>query len=65
MGKSSWPELVGEKGEVAAAIIEKENPLVNAIVILDGTAVTMDFRTDRVRVVVNTEGVVIQTPVIT
>ncbi|KAM0050653.1 putative proteinase inhibitor I13, potato inhibitor I [Helianthus debilis subsp. tardiflorus] len=32
-GKNSWPELVREKGEVAKAIIEKENPLVNAILI--------------------------------
>ncbi|KAJ0807399.1 putative proteinase inhibitor I13, potato inhibitor I [Helianthus annuus] len=47
------------------AIIEKENPLVNAIVLLDGTPVTMDFRCDRVRVWVNTDGVVIRTPVIT
>ncbi|XP_022035888.1 wound-induced proteinase inhibitor 1 isoform X2 [Helianthus annuus] len=64
-GKNSWPELVGKTGVVAAAIIEKENPLVNAIVLLDGTPVTMDFRCDRVRVWVNTEGVVIRTPVIT
>ncbi|KAM0050838.1 putative proteinase inhibitor I13, potato inhibitor I [Helianthus debilis subsp. tardiflorus] len=64
-GKNSWPELVGKTGEVAAAIVEKENPLVNAIVLLEGTPVTMDFRCDRVRVWVNTDGVVIRTPVIT
>uniref|UniRef100_UPI00404B1B73 inhibitor of trypsin and hageman factor-like n=1 Tax=Bidens hawaiensis TaxID=980011 RepID=UPI00404B1B73 len=63
-GKSSWPELVGEKGEVAKAIIEKENPLVTANVILEGTLVPLDFRTNRVWVVVNTEDVVIKKPII-
>ncbi|KAJ0946530.1 putative proteinase inhibitor I13, potato inhibitor I [Helianthus annuus] len=43
-GKDSWPELVGAKGEAAAATIEKENPLVNAIVILDGTPPLGIFR---------------------
>ncbi|KAF5821997.1 putative proteinase inhibitor I13, potato inhibitor I [Helianthus annuus] len=64
-GKSSWPELVGEKGVVAAAIIEKENPLVNAIILPENSPATLDYRTDRVRVWVNSEGVVIRTPVIT
>ncbi|KAI7726528.1 hypothetical protein M8C21_016218 [Ambrosia artemisiifolia] len=64
-GKSSWPELVGASGEAAAATIEKENPLVNATVILDGTPVPRDFRCDRVWVWVNTQGVVIRTPIIT
>ncbi|XP_076883708.1 inhibitor of trypsin and hageman factor-like [Bidens hawaiensis] len=63
-GKSSWPELVGGKGEVAKAIIEKENPLVTANVILEGTPIPLDFRTDRVWVVVNSEDVVIQIPTI-
>ncbi|KAJ0621106.1 putative proteinase inhibitor I13, potato inhibitor I [Helianthus annuus] len=64
-GKDSWPELVGAKGEAAAATIEKENPLVNAIVILEGTATTRDFRCDRVWVWVNHKGVVTRTPIIT
>ncbi|KAI7726532.1 hypothetical protein M8C21_016222 [Ambrosia artemisiifolia] len=64
-GKNSWPELVGKTGVVAADIVEKENPLVNAIVILEGTPVTRDFRCDRVWVWVNTDGVVIRTPIIT
>lgn len=61
-GKSSWPELVGKNGEVAAAIIEKENPCVHAIVLLEGTPVTKDYRIDRVRVWVNKKGKVIRVP---
>ncbi|KAJ9543354.1 hypothetical protein OSB04_023061 [Centaurea solstitialis] len=52
-GKDSWPELVGRTGEDAVVIIERENPRVNAVVILDGTPTTGDFRCDRVRVWVN------------
>ncbi|XP_076883704.1 inhibitor of trypsin and hageman factor-like isoform X2 [Bidens hawaiensis] len=62
-GKNSWPELVGEKGEVAKATIEKENPLVYAV-ILEGDSATSDFGNNRVRVWVNSEGLVIITPVI-
>ncbi|KAJ0946523.1 putative proteinase inhibitor I13, potato inhibitor I [Helianthus annuus] len=41
-GKNSWPELVGEKGEVAKAIIEKENPLVNAIKIYENSPMILN-----------------------
>ncbi|CAH8362921.1 unnamed protein product [Eruca vesicaria subsp. sativa] len=61
-GKNSWPELVGTNGDYAASVIEKENRRVDAIVILDGTPVTADFRCDRVRVWVNTNRVVIKPP---
>ncbi|KAI3668058.1 hypothetical protein L6452_43133 [Arctium lappa] len=64
-GKYSWPELVGKNGEDAAVKIEQENPHVHAIVILDGTPVTKDFRCDRVRVWVDCHGTVIRTPIIT
>ncbi|KAA8548765.1 hypothetical protein F0562_000449 [Nyssa sinensis] len=63
-GKSSWPELVGKKGEIAAATIEKENPFVTAEIVLKGTIVTPDFRCDRVRVWVNEKGIVYEVPVI-
>ncbi|WOG89048.1 hypothetical protein DCAR_0208284 [Daucus carota subsp. sativus] len=64
-GKNSWPELVGEDGLAAAEIVEKENPNVNAIVLLVGTPVTRDFRCDRVWVWVNEDGIVVCTPIIT
>ncbi|KAI7726525.1 hypothetical protein M8C21_016215 [Ambrosia artemisiifolia] len=61
-GKNSWPELVGERGVDAAATIERENRRVDAVVIPEGSFVTADFRCDRVRVWVNSNGVVVRTP---
>ncbi|XP_021282806.1 oxygen-evolving enhancer protein 2, chloroplastic-like [Herrania umbratica] len=61
-GKQSWPELVGEKGKVAAATIEKENPNVKAVLLLEGSPADLMFNPSRVRVVVNGKGVVTQVP---
>ncbi|XP_028780813.1 proteinase inhibitor-like, partial [Neltuma alba] len=61
-GKSSWPELVGQKGEIAEATIERENPLVDAIIVDEGSGVITDFRCDRVWVWVNCDGIVTQIP---
>ncbi|KAL7160371.1 hypothetical protein ABFS83_01G090900 [Erythranthe nasuta] len=63
-GKRSWPELVGVPGNVAVATIERENPLVNAIILPPGTLPTLDFRCDRVWVYVNGNGNVTMVPVI-
>ncbi|KAI3939990.1 hypothetical protein MKW98_029766 [Papaver atlanticum] len=63
-GKSSWPELVGCRGKTAENTIEYENRNVNAIVIPEGSPVTLDLRCDRVRVFVDKTGKVVQTPVI-
>ncbi|KAG8653967.1 hypothetical protein MANES_05G086336v8, partial [Manihot esculenta] len=63
-GKKAWPELVGIDGNCAAAIIEKENKHVKAIVLKEGTPATSDFRCGRVRVWVNEYNVVIQTPIL-
>lgn len=62
VGKKEWPELVGENGQEAANIVESENPNVEAFVVLQGSIVTADFRCDRVRVWVNTNGVVYRSP---
>ncbi|XP_027183398.1 glu S.griseus protease inhibitor-like [Coffea eugenioides] len=62
--KKSWPELVGAKGFAAASIIEEEDPHVQAILLEDGSPVTMDFRCDRVWVWVNQSRIVIRTPVV-
>lgn len=62
-GKSSWPELVGTRGEEAAARIEQENPRVDAIVVVDGRDIVItDARCDRVWVWVNFDGVVVRRP---
>ncbi|XP_074306499.1 proteinase inhibitor-like [Silene latifolia] len=63
-GKNAWPELVGTNGKFAVETIERENGLVKAIVVLKGSAVTEDFRCDRVRVWVNSLDIVYEIPVI-
>lgn len=60
--KDYWPELVGVEGEEAAATIERENRNVTAIIVLDGSTVTADIVCTRVRVWVNTDGIVVRAP---
>jgi Potato inhibitor I family len=51
--KTTWPELVGMPGKKAKEIIEKENPNMKIIQIVSkDSMVTMDYRTDRVRIFV-------------
>lgn len=64
MGKSSWPELVGLPGDVAVTTIEKENPLVTAVIVRPDSVITPDIRCDRVRVFVDANGKVDRVPVI-
>ncbi|CAN1131734.1 Proteinase inhibitor [Linum perenne] len=61
-GKNSWPELLGRNGDAAAAVVERENRMVDAIVVREGTAVNLDFRCDRVWVWVNGDRVVTSVP---
>ncbi|KAH7522162.1 hypothetical protein FEM48_Zijuj07G0109000 [Ziziphus jujuba var. spinosa] len=61
-GKNSWPELLGTEGKAAVEIIERENPNVKASIVLEGSFVTADIRCDRVRVWVNTNGIIISVP---
>jgi len=61
-GKSSWPELVGINGEVAAKIIESENPKVRVSIVEEGMMVTQEIRCDRVRVWVDKNGIVKDIP---
>ncbi|KAG5560538.1 hypothetical protein RHGRI_003755 [Rhododendron griersonianum] len=63
-GKSSWPELIGVQGETAEATIERENPLVNAQIVVEGTVVITNFDCTRVWVWVDDDGVVTRVPVI-
>ncbi|KAH7522170.1 hypothetical protein FEM48_Zijuj07G0109800 [Ziziphus jujuba var. spinosa] len=63
-GKSSWPELVGKEGKVAEEIIERENPLVDAIIIDQDAVVLPVFFCDRVWVRVNTSGIVVSVPIV-
>ena len=61
-GKDSWPELVGVEGNVAAAIIEQENPQVDAIVLRLDEMTDMSIRCERVKVRVDDRGFVVETP---
>ncbi|KAL7160369.1 hypothetical protein ABFS83_01G090700 [Erythranthe nasuta] len=61
-GKRSWSELVGVPGNVAATTIERENRLVNAIIVPPGNSIITDFRCDRVWVFVNGNGNVTRVP---
>ncbi|KAI3898806.1 hypothetical protein MKW92_023369 [Papaver armeniacum] len=62
-GKNSWPELVGVDGDAAAATIKRQNGnIMSAVVVLEGTSVSEDFRCTRVWVWVNGSGIVTTTP---
>eukprot|EP00500_Bicosoecida_sp_ms1_P000609 CAMPEP_0203815432 /NCGR_PEP_ID=MMETSP0115-20131106/11117_1 /ASSEMBLY_ACC=CAM_ASM_000227 /TAXON_ID=33651 /ORGANISM="Bicosoecid sp, Strain ms1" /LENGTH=142 /DNA_ID=CAMNT_0050724329 /DNA_START=60 /DNA_END=489 /DNA_ORIENTATION=+ len=59
--KTSWPELVGAEGEDAVKTILSERPDLkpaNVATLPQDAMVTMDYRVDRVRVFVNTDGTV-------
>ncbi|GJM94328.1 hypothetical protein PR202_ga10966 [Eleusine coracana subsp. coracana] len=59
--KTSWPEVVGLPVKEAKEIIQKDRPDVHVVVVPVGSPVTMDLRTDRVRIFVDT---VAQTPTV-
>lgn len=61
-GKIEWPELVGEDGKKAAAIIEEENPQVKAIILPERSIVLQDLLYSRVRVYVDSTGIVTEIP---
>ncbi len=45
-----WPNLVGIDADKAVETIKALHPNLNAIKVPSGSMVTMDYRTDRVRV---------------
>lgn len=55
---------MGTKGEDAKEVIERENPKMKAVIILDGTAVPEIFICSRVYVWVNDCEIVVQIPII-
>jgi hypothetical protein len=63
-GKSSWPELLGVDGKCAVETIERENSLVEAIIVPEGSSIIEDFRCDRVWVWVDKDGIVYLVPAI-
>ncbi|WZZ36448.1 hypothetical protein YC2023_019849 [Brassica napus] len=67
-GKTSWPELVGTKGDYAASVIERENPGVTAAVIVVRSPVPFEYniRCNRVWVWVDkkVDGTVVVVPIV-
>ncbi|CAF1605613.1 unnamed protein product [Adineta ricciae] len=60
----NWPELVGKDGREAVEIIKKDSGLTNVPIVGPGMMVTMDYRTDRVRVHVDQQGKVASPPTV-
>lgn len=64
--KSSWPEVVGMDGEAAKEVVESETRgtdiAVTVIIVQQGSAVTQDIRCDRVRIFVDSLGLVVAVP---
>nr|CAB71340.2 putative proteinase inhibitor [Hordeum vulgare subsp. vulgare] len=52
--KTSWPEVAGKSIEEAKEIILKDMPEADIVVLPAGSPVTLDFRTNRVRIFVDT-----------
>jgi glutamate dehydrogenase/leucine dehydrogenase len=59
--KTSWPEVVGENGQVAKAEIAQATGF-SVQVVPEGSMVTMDYRVDRVRIFVDGSGNVSKPP---
>ena len=61
---SKWPDksLIGMTGEEAKEEIHNVDPSLHIDIIPEGSMVTMDHRIDRVRIFVNTDGVVADQP---
>ncbi|XP_038063303.1 glu S.griseus protease inhibitor-like [Patiria miniata] len=61
--KDFWPELVGQTGEQAKAIIEEEDPTL-FVEISNNPDDVLNYVPDRVIIIVNAEGIVFIPPMI-
>ena len=53
---------MGQPAEDAKAFIETKEPCLTVILVPEGSAVTADFRTDRVRIFVDSKNLVVGIP---
>lgn len=60
--KGEWPEAVGLSGEEAKNIVLQDDSTINVQVLDENAPTTRDFRTNRVRIFVNADGVVVKPP---
>ena len=58
----SFPQTIGLSGEEARRIINGVDANLTVHIVPEGSMVTMDFRTDRVRVFVDEGGIVRSAP---
>ncbi|TMW81676.1 hypothetical protein EJD97_008405 [Solanum chilense] len=63
-GKLMWPELIGVPAQYAKGIIEKENPLTDVQIVLNGSPVTTDLSCNRVQIAVNILDIAVSMPVV-
>ena len=65
--RREWPELVGKPGEEAKEIILATGAAIGVTtvqIVPEDSMVTMDYRTDRVRIFVDSNGKVARTPIV-
>ncbi|KAL8148046.1 hypothetical protein AgCh_005402 [Apium graveolens] len=60
--KTTWPEVVGMTGEEAKKQIEEESPGISVHLIPQNSFVTMDYRTNRLRLYIDSSGNVALAP---
>lgn len=60
--KTEWPELEGKSGKEAETVIKQQEPSLLVQIVPNNSMMTMDYRTDRVRVMVDEKGQVSSTP---
>mmetsp|Transcript_106040 Transcript_106040/g.306710 ORF Transcript_106040/g.306710 Transcript_106040/m.306710 type:complete len:115 (-) Transcript_106040:35-379(-) len=57
-----WPKCVGMTGEECVSYIDENTEGLTIVIVPEGSVVTEDFRTDRVRVFVDADDVVSSIP---
>ncbi|XP_078323369.1 uncharacterized protein LOC111126415 [Crassostrea virginica] len=62
MSTTDWPDVVGLPWKEAEKKIRSEYPKIAIQVLPEGSCVTMDYRTDRVRLYTDGDGKVVQVP---
>ncbi|CAM2710096.1 unnamed protein product [Rotaria socialis] len=60
----SWPDLVGKDGNEVVEKIKQETGFTQVHIVKPGSMLTMDYRTDRIRVLVDEQGKVQYPPTI-
>ena len=57
-----FPHLLHQNGDEVVEIIKKQHPNINVLKVNQNSMMTMDFRNDRIRVIVDDNDIVIRPP---